>query len=542
MAAVEATDRVTVVLCADWPAVATAPDASAPVGVFHANRVIACTSAARMQGVEVGLRRREAQRRCPALMVNQRDEAAEARAFEPVLAVLGDVAARIEIDRSGQCSFATRGPSRYFGGDEAMTAHVARVVAAALGARTTVQVGTADTRFAALLAARRAGPDASLVVPQGTSPAFLAPLAIESLAADASADEDRAIELVELIEVLKRLGLRRLGDLAALTPEGVIGRFGIEGARAHAQAAGREFRLADRKRPPPDLEVAMEIDPPIERVDQAAFIAKTLAEEFCRRLAERGASCSRVAILAETEHGEELVRYWRGEGALSAGAIADRTRWQLDGWLSGSARNRPSGGLSRMALRPDEIIAATGRQLGFWGGQTEGAERAARAVARVIGILGTGRVSVIEHGGGRSLVEEIVRVPAEAVDLIERVTTPPLGNGRPSAPWIGRIPAPSPAIVYPLDAAELVKVCGENGDPIRVDGRGVMSAAPSVLRVLGRSPVDIVAWAGPWLIDERWWDGERHSRRARLQVVTADGRALLVVCVDGSWSIGAAYH
>jgi protein ImuB len=27
------------------------------------------------------------------------------------------------------------------------------------------------------------------------------------------------------------------------------------------------------------------------------------------------------------------------------------------------------------------------------------------------------------------------------------------------------------------------------------------------------------AWAGPWCVDERWWDPIAHRRRARLQVV-----------------------
>ena len=66
----------------------------------------------------------------------------------------------------------------------------------------------------------------------------------------------------------------------------------------------------------------------------------------------------RVGIEAETEHGEQLLRFWRHEGTLSDAAVADRVRWQLDGWLNGPAANRPSGGITRLALIPDELIAA----------------------------------------------------------------------------------------------------------------------------------------------------------------------------------------
>ena len=37
-------------------------------------------------------------------------------------------------------------------------------------------------------------------------------------------------------------------------------------------------------------------------------------------------------IGAETEHGEAHERVWRTEGTFTALAIADRVRWQLDGW------------------------------------------------------------------------------------------------------------------------------------------------------------------------------------------------------------------
>jgi protein ImuB len=51
----------------------------------------------------------------------------------------------------------------------------------------------------------------------------------------------------------------------------------------------------------------------------------------------------------------------------------------------------------------------------------------------------------------------------------------------------------------------------------------------------------VVGWAGPWLLDERWWDPPVRRRRARFQVVTADGRAHLLVVEDGQWWLEATY-
>jgi protein ImuB len=51
----------------------------------------------------------------------------------------------------------------------------------------------------------------------------------------------------------------------------------------------------------------------------------------------------------------------------------------------------------------------------------------------------------------------------------------------------------------------------------------------------------VVAWAGPWPVEERWWDAGGARRLARLQVVTADGQAWLVACERGRWWVEAAY-
>jgi len=511
-----------VVRCTDWSIVAAGVPLDVPAAVFRANRVVACSRAAREHDVLVHQRRREAQARCPSLVVLDDDPARDARAFEPVVATLDAVTPRIEIARPGQVSFPTLGPSRFFGGDEALVERVHAVVTAALPAGE-VRVGVADGSFAAALAARRARP--TNVVVAGGTPAFLAPLPMVAL--------DRA----ELVEVLTRLGLRTLGALAALPAPDVLARFGREGAAAHRLARGLDERPPALGPPPEDLTVSMELDPPADSVAPAAFLARGMATELHDRLWARGSACTRVVIGAETEHGEQLERVWRAEGALTAAAIADRLRWQLDGWLQQSARHRPTAGISRLWLTPDEVVAAGGRQLGFWGSDAATSDRASRAVARVQGLLGIGSVVVPEWRGSRDPGTQIALVEAEAVDLtVEREG---VHRDRVLGPWPGRLPAPAPARIHgdPL----VVEVVGADGEPVRVSGRGVLSAAPARLSIAGASWTDVVDWAGPWPLEERWWDSATSRRRARLQLVTADGQARLVVLEHGRWRVDATY-
>ena len=515
--------RVVSVWCVDWPVVVFRRPADHPIAAMHANRVVACSPAARRYGVERGLRRRESQRRCSGLEVVDRDLQLEARSFEVVVRALDDLTPRVEIVRPGLVQFPARGPSRYFGGDEMMAQRCQALVAQVLEGLGEVRVGVAGSTFAAALAARQATVDDPCVVPPGETAAFLAPFPIRSL------------ERPELTSVLARLGLTTLGSFAALDRVDVVGRFGDEGGVAHVLAQGLEHRPQVMSDPPEEMEVASELDPPVERVDQAAFVGKVLADQFLDRLQARGATCTTIVVSAETEHGEQLVRCWRHEGALTAAAVADRVRWQLDGWLNGSSVSRPTGGLTRLAVAPDVVLPAGGRQLGFWGGQTEAAERAARVVARVQGILGPAAVTVPERRGGRSPADQVIAVPADTVDLdrsdIDGATTP--------QPWPGALPGPAPTRIHRPRLP--VSVVDREGCDVRVDGRAQLSAVPMAMRIDTGDTEDIVRWAGPWPLDERWWDRERHRRRARLQVTGATGVARLLVVEGGRWWVEATY-
>src|SRR6476659_3922399 len=98
--------RTLVVCCPEWPVTAAGHGPDEPVAVLFANRVVACSAAARAEGVQRGIRRREAQGRCPELVVLDHDPSRDARAFEPVVAALDALCPRIEILRPGRMALA----------------------------------------------------------------------------------------------------------------------------------------------------------------------------------------------------------------------------------------------------------------------------------------------------------------------------------------------------------------------------------------------------------------------------------------------------
>ncbi|MDQ1423098.1 MAG: protein ImuB, partial [Acidimicrobiaceae bacterium] len=495
---------------------------------------------ARAEGCRVGHRRREAQSRCPDLALADHDPARDARAFEVVLHAVGQLTPRVELTRPGACAFTTRGPSRYHGGDAALAARTAALVRQALGAAIDVAgppgVGVADGRFTALLAARAAARQGGepVVVAPGASAAFLARFPVVALTTD-SDDAD----LAELVELLPRLGIRTLGALAALPGADVLARFGPVGHLAHRRAAGVDERMPNARRPPPELSVQMEFEPPVHDLGPLAFAAKQMAEQLHGRTHGLGLACTRLVVMAESEHGERHERVWQHEGALSAGAMAERARWQLDGWAQSA--HPPTGGIVLVRLAPDEVVPDAGRPRVFGGARPRPDALAARAAARLIARHGPDAVTVVEWRGGRGPLERVARVSAGAVDLVERAE-----QGRaeraavPTPPWPGALPAPAPASVH--GQPRPARLHDATGNTITVNGRGALSASPRRLAI-DATPGDeeVVAWAGPWLYDERWWDSAGHRRRARVQVLTASGSAHLLSLEGGIWRVEATY-
>ncbi|WP_346149168.1 hypothetical protein, partial [Kitasatospora cinereorecta] len=647
--------RVLVVWCPDWPVVATDPEAgpAGPVAVVDGGKVLACSNAARTAGVRRGQRLRLAQRLCPELTLRERDVEAEIRRFEPVVAAVEAFTPRVEVLRPGLCAIPVKGPSRYFGGEEALAARVHAAVAAALtrslrepppaagpdgpaepadppivlldprtdgvgdgdgagaapvdppalalvppsatdsrpdptalpghpdpaapagrphltvvpdaaapaaalgrgsdlpagtleasrsagavpgrassGAVSTgtpavlglatgvvpadapaarrpadgapaaavpgrasdlpartpgavpvdapaapgpadvapapvaavpgrasdlptdtpeasrsagavpadapaasgpadagsgsevaavrsasaeparCHLGVADGLFAAVLAAR-----VGALVPLGRTAEFLAPYPVAALG-----DE-------ELADLLSRLGVHTVGVFAALSGTSVADRFGPTGIAAHRLARGLNARPLAPRPEGPDLGAEQLFDPPEESSEPLVFVARMLADQVHVGLAAVGLACQRVSVEVSCAGGRTAARLWRHEGSLTAAALAERVRWQLQAWQSAGTFTGADGGFTALRLVPDGLVPDQGRQLALWG-EAVAEDRVVRAVARVQALLGYAGLRQGEAAGGRSPAEESARLPwGESADSAGPGSRPGAADG-----------------------------------------------------------------------------------------------------------------
>ncbi|MDR1824107.1 MAG: DNA polymerase Y family protein [Bifidobacteriaceae bacterium] len=513
--------RLAAIWVPDWPVVAAIRAGLAgpgvPVMVADARRIKAASAAARSHGVRPGMKRRGAGELCPGGVTVPADPTRDAREFDQVATLVHGLVPGVELLRPGLLLCPAVGASRYHGGDHQLAEHLLEQVAEQTGAE--AWVGVADGVLAAILAARE-----NRVVEPGGSPAFLEPRPLRdlSLALRGTAHE---ADLSVLLELLARLGVRTLGDLAGLPLRSLTERFGQVGIWAWRLVQARDVPTATAHQPAPQFTAVLEADEPITRVDQAAFAARSLAEQLHARLAAHGYGYDRLRVAAATEAGEQLERTWRLEGVDAAGVV-DRVRWQLEGWLTGRSGLLPSGGLTRLELQAEEVHPAGQGGIRLWGNQGHAQARAVRGAERVHTMLGRQGVYQPVIQGGRD--------PRSRVRLVQWGDQPaPLRP--PDQPWPGSLPDPAPAVIPAAPVP--VTVADAAGQPVSVSATLELSGKPA--RV-GQAAVS--GWAGPWPVVEQWW-GPQAKRRVYLQVqVDQPVRQLLLCCEAGDWAVEGVYE
>ncbi|WP_127841965.1 DNA polymerase Y family protein [Actinomyces wuliandei] len=536
--------------------------ALSPVAVAGARGVLAASAPARAAGVSVGMRVRLARATCPGLIVLPPQAEREARSFELVMDAASALLADPIVARPGLALCPARGSARWAGGEEQLAS--ALVEAVAQEADVECQVGVADSLAGAVLASRH-----GVLVKTGDTPDFLAPWPLESLLTCLTTSRLRT-EGRELVEVLGRLGLYTLGDLARLPHADVAARFGPMGARLHRLACGTEHEVPRTTRPARDVSVEAVLDPPAERADAAAFAARSLAEELASRLVSLRLAASRLLVEASCQDGTGLSRCWMLETTPTAAELTDRVRWQLEGWLSGRCGRPPASALERLRLVALGLFPAGAAQTGLWrAAGDQSARRARRAASRLESLLGAGSVQVPRLVPGwdpRSRArcvawgeqgEQARGRAGPARDL------PRSQEGRVGVPWAGMLPEPSPSVV--LSRPCPVRLASALGEDLDVDVQGQLLGTPDHLEVscpealclrdqracLGCAPGEepgtcpshrlrVRSWAGPWPVSEAWWRPGGASRRAYLQVVPDLGPPLLLVRA-GRWWLDAVY-
>jgi protein ImuB len=207
-------------------ALAIAPD---PGGTARVGEV---SAGAEAFGVSRAMALGEALARCPALRLVPGDPLGTAEAWERAARALEGIGAALELPRAGLAYFEADGLRGLHRGDHG-------VIAAARDALgRPARIGAGPTRFCALAAALQARSRRAVVIEEDHAQRYLVSQSVELLGYRA--------QTAALVEPLRRLGVRTLGELAALGRDAVADRFGESGVLARQLARGADTPLRTR--------------------------------------------------------------------------------------------------------------------------------------------------------------------------------------------------------------------------------------------------------------------------------------------------------
>lgn len=435
-------------------------------------RVVAANRRARQQGVRPGTTLAQARGLCSQLIARERDTECERAAQEALLETAETFSPRLEDAGEGLVFLDLDGlpgldpPSGSSGEMELGEKLIRDLAAVSLPAR----VGIASSKLAARLAADL--PQSPARVPPGEEADFLAPLPLERLAPE-----------MTVAATLARWGIHSIGDLARLPGSRLASRFGARGQALHAAARGFDSEPLRPREPPPDFQEGLSLEWPIVQLEPFLFVGRAALERLGQRLEARGLACSRLLLTLRCEPEGVQERAIR----LPAPTRDVKTLLAL---IRLELEARPPGApvaAFRFTALPDRPREA---QLSLYGPAALSPDKLATAMARLFSILGTGRAGSPRPVDGHC---------PERFDLVD-FSPPPPPSERPApakpvpsgrgllAVRVLRPPLPLEVILDGLQAPTEVRsqVQEETAKRLRIDGR-------------------VQVAAGPWALEEEWW-------------------------------------
>ena len=334
----------------------------------------------------------------PAALFLALDPATLAGPLESALDALNALAPAVEgvVDPAatsfGRVFMGIEGLARLWGDEPALVRRALDLVAPWLPGRPRTGIG--NTRFGAAMAAR-IGAGAIPVGGWREEAAFLAPLPLGWLPATGQAQER-----------LRVLGLRRMGDLAALDGSAVIARFGAEGAGLHDLVRGMDRRPLKPRRPVEHLAAEVELEPAVEELEPLRFVLHHLCGTLCEQLSARGAGAARATLtlwLDPPGHGSEpevlCYRQALPEPAAAAGLLERLLMARL-----GAAP--PGAPVARLHLELAGAAPEAGQQLALFERQLAQAARLEWQLASLAVRFGEDRILRASTGDHEALLAE----------------------------------------------------------------------------------------------------------------------------------------
>lgn len=494
-----------------------------PLVVTVGGNVVAVSGEAERVGARCGLTIAQALIRHADLVVRPLDADALAAARAALAEVARSVSPRVEIagEDGGEVLLDASGLDRLFGSPAGVaSALLRRAERVGFPAGAGIADGRATARIAAAVAARRGE---AIVVEPGGDAAWLAPLPLAVLgrACDPAERGTGRQGWDAVVDDLARLGIRRCGELAAMSADEVASRLGRVAARMRQVASG-----ADRS----ELRVVIEPQTWVEgtrleygvgSIEALLFLIRGLLDRVMARLALASLACSGLTVSLTLDDG--------GRTDRTIGVLAPtrdvKTLLLLARTALESAPPHAAVEAVQVQALPDRARAD---QLDLFRPAGPPPEQLATTLARLAALCGNGKVGkpVPPHGWRPDAFRMAPFDPAAA----SRARTGSAAEAHDAAALL--VGSCATLALRALRPARAAQVFVEAGRIVYVRAPGLGGRA--------------VVTSGPWRIDAEWWTS-LPCRRDYYDVQLSDGgvyrlyRDLDAPSADASWFVDGCY-
>jgi protein ImuB len=321
----------------------------------------------------------------------------------------------------------------------------------------------------------------------------------------------KAIE--EIFETFELWGIKTLGDLADLPEEGIAERLGPEGIQLQQLAKGTHQRALDYLEPHPLFSESVDLESPIELLEQLSFVVSGMMGRLCTHLATLGLAANEVLFKAQIEPDSLYER------SLQLPFPMTGSNWLTRLLMIEIESHPPDGGMKTVSITASPARPRTTQRGLFeqFAPEPEKIELTIARLSRLVGRQNVGTVEVVEDHKPdsfwlRDYSFDKRRKPHGRVKRKDVRTIATLRLSRP----------PQPAQLQ-------IRV----GRFIHLKCKG--SHPPLSGRVISQS--------GPWMISGHWWSLQTKYNRQEWDLVLNDGTICKVFLnlEDGQWYVAGIY-
>ena len=318
---------------------------------------------------------------------------------------------------------------------------------------------------------------------------------------NASAAHTSQLQIASILAILRKWGIHRLGQLAALNKEELRNRLGSDAVRLWERANGTATRLLKFVQPPEAFEESFEFDHEIETAEPLLFMLRRFLEQFAFRLSSIYLVAKELTLRISFSNQQTYERVFKiPQPTVDVDLLFRMLQTHLENFKS----EHP---IAAVALTAQPIRPAS-QQFGLFETALRNPQQLYETLARLSALLGSECV-------GTPVLEETHRPDAfrmepftwqDSSDATERV--PPI-----SKPTLRRFRPAAAASIFTSQDRHL-----RSGNIAR----------------------KVVDQSGPFLFSGNWWD-EKSWGRAEWDMQLENGDLIRAHEAEGVWKVDGIY-